>query len=351
MRAFLVCVLLLCSIILCSNMLFGLEHAKGNKASDFVWPGHGIASDMPIWGMRDGLRISIEKTKGPKGLIRIYTTFLNFKSDRTVNFISIEPSVVGEEGRGQSELEMSRFRPNEQGLSFFASNSKNKFKTDHKPVSGVLGNDGNTLRVYIHTEKFKNGAAPVVEVIFNRHYPKTLELRTYAGPQSAKMAYCTLSATMGNFALLRRLHLKPGVAWAERMWKDEEPKGMGFYTWRSWPADKCMQLADGRPIVYASSNFSETKGIPYHPKLRKQHWFYTGDLCGQFWCGEADADITAWVNARSTYWKSKLPIPGGASFENFEMRAPFKPGQRFWFGIIKAGETIDVKKLPVPASK
>ncbi len=43
--------------------------------------------------------------------------------------------------------------------------------------------------------------------------------------------------------------------------------------------------------------------------------------------------VSAWVNGRGVYWASRSPIPGGISFENFEMVAPFQQGQEFWFGV------------------
>ena len=39
-----------------------------------------------------------------------------------------------------------------------------------------------------------------------------------------------------------------------------------------------------------------------------------------------DADLAAVVNARKTYWMSQIAIPGGKSFENFELNAAFHPG-------------------------
>ena len=30
---------------------------------------------------------------------------------------------------------------------------------------------------------------------------------------------------------------------------------------------------------------------------------------------------------------SQSRIPGGIAFENFELRIPFKPGRRLWFGV------------------
>ena len=41
----------------------------------------------------------------------------------------------------------------------------------------------------------------------------------------------------------------------------------------------------------------------------------------------------ALVNARRTYWASDNPIPGGVSFENVELIAPFRSGQSWTFGV------------------
>ena len=44
-------------------------------------------------------------------------------------------------------------------------------------------------------------------------------------------------------------------------------------------------------------------------------------------------DITCAFNARHTYWGGRQPIPGGNSFENFELRQTFHANQTFIFGI------------------
>jgi hypothetical protein len=33
------------------------------------------------------------------------------------------------------------------------------------------------------------------------------------------------------------------------------------------------------------------------------------------------------------YWNSKSPIPGGVSFENFELVSPFRQGEEFVFSV------------------
>ena len=54
----------------------------------------------------------------------------------------------------------------------------------------------------------------------------------------------------------------------------------------------------------------------------------------QYWrCESPQEDLYVRVNGRTKYWASRSPIPGGVSFENFEMVAPFRNGQQFWFGV------------------
>ena len=71
----------------------------------------------------------------------------------------------------------------------------------------------------------------------------------------------------------------------------------------------------------------------YAPLTRK-HWHYFGDVATQYWrCASPDERLEVLVNGRFTYWASRSPIPGGVSFENFEMVAPFRQGGEFVFGV------------------
>ncbi len=68
-------------------------------------------------------------------------------------------------------------------------------------------------------------------------------------------------------------------------------------------------------------------------------WAYPGENFVQYWRQPepVDADLAAVVNARKTYWMSQIPIPGGKSFENFELNAAFHPGQVFIYGVRRNG--------------
>jgi hypothetical protein len=305
----------------------------GNADGAFVRPGHDSPRDRAVWGHRDGLRIGIRPTRGPAGLIRIYTPYLVQAFPRVVNFLSIEPSVQGQRGRGQSELEMSRERPGERGLTFWASNEIAPAARPERLATGHLEDGGRTLRLFIHTEPFRNGACPVVECRFHVERPFEVELITHAAPESAAMSSCVISATMGNYGLLRRIHLKKNrVASALDLWPDEEPGRLGFYSWRTWPPEQLPRTPDGCYLVELSTDMPDPAAARHAPDVPR-HWRYVGKKAVHYWRTEADADPLAAVNGRKTYWLSRSPIPGGVAFENFELRMAFKPGRRLWFGV------------------
>lgn len=315
-------------------LAIGVSTAESSGTPDcFVWPGHGLPADRPVWGHRDGLQIGIKPTRGPAGLIRVYAPYLGQEFPRVVNFLSIEPAVVGEGGRGQSELEMSRDRPGERGLTFWASNRPQPGVRPEHPIEGELVHDGQTFRLFIHTEPFQNGARPVIECRFDQQHPFEVELITHAAADSARMSSCTISATMGNYGLLRHIHLKDNrVVSALDLWKDERLQPMGFFAWRTWPGNELVRTADARYYVQLSTDSPDPSAAEHDANVAP-HWRYVGKKAIHYWRTEADAHPHAAVNGRLTYWMSQSPIPGGAAFENFELRMPFEPGRRLWFGV------------------
>lgn len=286
-----------------------------------------------MWGVRNGIRIGLAPTKGPRGLVRVYAPYLGQEFPTMVNFLSLEPRTPGQRGRDQSELQTSREDPGEQGLRFDASNSMRRSREAAVLPSGVVGDRGQTLTVFVHTETFENGTRPILEVRFDRRRPHEIELRTYAHPDSVAMASCTVSATMGNYALARRLHLRSGVMEAADLWPSDAPMGrMGFLRFQSWPASEMRRMRGGRITASITTDFRERSQVTYHPRVAR-FWHYEGEFPEQYWAIERGADVEVAVNARDTYWRSQAPIPGGRSFENFELRAPFQAGRRLWFGV------------------
>lgn len=68
------------------------------------------------------------------------------------------------------------------------------------------------LRVVVHVERFDNGAEVDVAVSFRTDRPHEVALSPCRRDGSVELDHCILTATMGNFARLRRLHLadRPG---------------------------------------------------------------------------------------------------------------------------------------------
>lgn len=313
---------------------FGQTTSSGKSSNDFIWPGHGVPIDRPVWGLRDGIRIGLHPTKGPRGLIRIYTPYLDQPFPTMINFLSIEPRVKGKPGRGQSELEESQEMPGTQGLSFYASNTQDDRGSLDAFPSGNLSRNGSSLSLFVHSEPFRNGARPVVEVILQRQRPHEIQLVTHAAQGSAEMTRCTISATMGNYGLMRRLYLRRSqIIEAKDLWPEGTESGhMGFYKFHEWPTRQLLRRSDGRVFAVVSSDFDDPSKLRYDRRVAK-FWHYQGQLSQQYWMTERDAEASVAVNGRSTYWKSQAPIPGGVSYENFELRMPFEPGRKLWFGV------------------
>ena len=94
-----------------------------------------------------------------------------------------------------------------------------------------------TLSVFIHVEPFENGARPVVEIRLREDRPHEVAFRVFASPGGVPMRSCILTATMGNYARLRRLYLRNGVEEAQRVYHPFRPVFAGFAAHRQWPID------------------------------------------------------------------------------------------------------------------
>ena len=81
---------------------------------------------QPIWGCANGIRIGIAPLGGPRGLIRIYTPYLEHDEFVVTNFIAFEPIDKAKNNRGLSELEWreSPFVPKQRRLSVLSSNGQ-----------------------------------------------------------------------------------------------------------------------------------------------------------------------------------------------------------------------------------
>jgi len=246
----------------------------------------------------------------------------------------VEPIVVGHGRRGLSELEPS-------GLD--GARGKRVWSVDHpdglsprppeRPARGAISRTGNfeTLEVFILVERFNSGAHPYLRLRFRSDRPYEVGIASFAGRDSEPMRSCVLTATMGNYARLRRLHLADRVVLSTDLWPRFD--GDGFAPVRRFPLDQLTRTPQGHAMVAATTDEGDPEKADYGP-FTLQGWKYQGRRAVQYWRSESPPDdLVVRVNGRTKYWASRTPIPGGISFENFEMVAPMRTGQQFWFGV------------------
>lgn len=297
----------------------------------------------PVWGVRDGIQAGLwphslegSGTGGPRGLLRIgYPIVDDGLSDGgqrigLVNFIAVEPIVDGR--RGFSELERSD-ADGKRGRLFWTEGEADL------PSPGELRTEDGVerLSVRIHMERFSGGAQPTIEMEFRADRPGEVRLTASAAPGSAQMDACTLSATMGNYARLRRLWLRDEVVNPETVWPDFE--GDEFTEEAFFSQERMTRLPDGDLIVCATSDEADPHSVP--PDPAGPGWAYRGSFSPtQYWRKPADDDDTidhlkVRVNGRRCYWATHNPIPGGLSYENFDLLEPFHERQTFVFGLTR----------------
>jgi len=303
------------------------------------WIRGGLDTDKPLWGLRSGIQVAIWPASvedggngGPRGLFRIGVPMKNGgKEYGLINFVAVEPIVKGQ--RGFSELEPSRTdgRP---GKLFWTGSPDGP---GEKPDPGTLTKSGGVerLTVTVHVEQFANGARPIVELQIASDRPDEVRFTVRAARDSAPMEYCVLTATMGNYARLRRLWLADGVVEPKNLWPNFS--GDEFTPEAFFPLERLPRTSEGDVLVCATSDEKEPWTAPVDP--RGPGWHYRGDVTfTQYWRKPKDAfkpDLRVRVNGRRVYWASHNPIPGGLAYENFDMVEKFYDGQVFIFGVTR----------------
>lgn len=298
--------------------------AGTSVADPFVRPDG--KSSPPVWGNRDGLQIGLWPTSGPRGLIRIYTPYLNQPAGRVMQFIAVEPVVSG--ARDLSEMQQSSL-DHKQGKQMWTADEVDLAHppaATTEPARGHIARNGEvqTLSFFIIAEPFDNGARPIIKVTFSSDRPHEVQLQTLAADQSQAMDSCILSATMGNYARLRHLQLKDRQIDAVSLYS-----GRSADTWDFYPHQyfKDLPLENGMAIFAATGDGDPKSAADVG------NWGYVGNQGRQYWKTKPVADLVAVVNARNTFWGTHTAIPGGRAFENFELNSPYEPGQSFYFGI------------------
>jgi len=294
------------------------------------------AAAMAVYGVKDGLAVGIWPMGGPRGLIRILAPYTTEQQNCLMNFIAIEPVVRGR--RGLSEMESSGL-DDRQGKLFWISTDlpkapKPRRPWDPPPPTFFRIGEVEAMTFYVCTESFQNGAQPIVQVIFRQDRPEEATFRLHAAAGSAKMDACILTATMGNYARLRRLHLRDKVVEAPALWPKMEGlwSALSGFTPRKTYGVEHLAVLEGEAIVAATPNEKDPASATYDRNVPR-FWHYRGVPAVQYWRAKRCEGLKAAVNGRATYWGSGAKIPGGVAFENFEMIAPFEEGQEFTFGV------------------
>jgi hypothetical protein len=112
------------------------------------------------------------------------------------------------------------------------------------------------------------------------------------------MASCVLSATMGNYGLLRQIHLKDDhVVSALDLWDHEALGKLGFLPLRTSTADRLDRTLDNRFLVRLSTDAAYPAAVEHDPNVAP-HWRCLGKKALHYWRAEADAVPIAAVNGR-----------------------------------------------------
>ncbi len=301
----------------------------------WIRPPAGEHGAKPVWGLAEGLRIGLAPLPGPRGLLRVFAPYVGQPDWRMINFIAVEPIAEGRTNRSFSELERSSLVEG-TGKVMWSVDQPDDWtpRSPAHPARGVIGveNGVRTLTVFIGVEKFQNGAAVFLRLTFRDDRPCEVQISTFTQPTSVPLSYCVVTATMGNYARLRQLHLADGVVIARDLFADATFNAIGFAPHRRFGLERLARGRDGAVILAATSDERDPAGADQTAVA--PGWRYSGRPATQYWrCDQAHPGLTALVNARRTYWGSDSPIPGGVSFENVELFAPFQAGQTWTFGV------------------
>jgi len=307
---------------------------------------------LPVWGHANGMRGGLAPLPGPRGLLRVYTPYVGQPEWRLINFIAIEPIVAGQTRRGYSELEPSSLAEG-RGKVMWSVNRPDEWtpRDPTHPARGLIGTEGGveTLTIHVGLEKFRSGAAVYLRLTFRADRPHEVQIATYTQPESKPLAACVVTATMGNYARLRRLYLANRTVHARDLYDGATFNEMGFAGHKRFDLDELPRTADGAAIFIATSDERDPAAAD-HTSVGPG-WRYVGRPATQYWrCDKPSRDLVGQVNARRTYWASSTPIPGGVSFENVELLTPFQEGQNWTFGVTldPPGELLDADRRRNP---
>ncbi|MBE0544727.1 MAG: hypothetical protein IH623_25600 [Verrucomicrobia bacterium] len=308
---------------------------QATQAAD--WVRAGVNTNQPVYGLRGGLLWAVapggfRARSEPRGLIRLGYPILTNGGYDLVNFIAVEPVVKGR--KGFSELEHSQL-DDTQGKRFWAVGETNAASSGLVPGALTpLPSGAEQLEVTVAVEPFENGAKVRLVISQRSDAPDEIKLTIHAEPGSTAMAYCILTATMGNMARTRQLWLADEMISSLKLYADHRSADFAPHTY--FARERLARTAEDDVLVAVTTDEADPASVFPFPGSRL--WHYGGFKVTQYWKKPRETvrgDMHAAVNARYTYWRSRQPIPGGVSFENFELRERFYDGQSFIFGITR----------------
>ena len=310
------------------------DPAARNAGPGVEWVRAGVDSEQLVWGIRGGLQWGLPPATGtapdgPRGLIRLRYPVLPGGKYDLINFIAVEPVVKGR--KGFSELERSQLddRP---GKRFWVDAPDGDGTHTLGGRLTQLAGGVEQLTLGVKVEPFENGARVSLTVVQRSDMPDEIQLTIHLETESAPIETCILTATMGNKARARRLWLRDRVASSLDLYPDY--RDSGFTPHQVFGLDRLHRTPSGDVLVAMTTDEADPSSVEPFPW--RVHWYYGGRPVTQYWrkpAGSWRPDLHAAVNGRYTYWMSKRPIPGGVSFENFELRERLHDNQVFIFGI------------------
>lgn len=290
--------------------------------------------DGPRWGHTQGIHIGIPPIPGPRGLIRIFTPYLDHPRARLLNFIAVEPIPVNTTERGYSELEESSLDPGKKGKRLWSGDDTDDLaaRDVSVPAAGRVDNLNGIerLTVWIGVERFDNGADVRVRVRFRSDRPREIEVAGFANDGSVPLSHLVLTATMGNWARLRRLELADRIVEPRELWPGFS--GTGFAEHAHFALSELNR--DGEAAVVSAIGDEQDPWSAVYAEDTADHWRFVGRRARQSWrVDDPHPDLQVLVNARWSYWASASEIPGGPAFENFEVLEPFRQGAALRYSV------------------
>lgn len=317
-------------------------------SGNWVRPAQGKPAEA-VWGHAKGLRVGIPPVLwGPRGLLRIYTPYIgNVKGPGLINFIAMEPVPEGTDKRGYSEMEKSSLDTSKMGKRFWSANDSLAYepKDETYPADGIVEkeNGREILSVYIFCEPFENGTKVYVRLRFDAGKPNEVEIQTFRRNDSKPLKSFVLTATMGNYARLRKLYLADDTVYSRDLWPGFTRNA--FTQHAVFPASRFIHAKNHQKYFVATTNEIKPAEAAYQDSTHPI-WRYDGRPAVQYWStNSSDTALVGQVNGRCFYWASKNEIPGGIAFENFELKEPFRQGASFIFGVVTDDPKTFIKKI------